>query len=149
MKKYIFLIVFFAFTLVQGQSRLSSEKVNGAYIALEAEKGSNGPTKNKVIELAENNGTQILAIAACETCFPAIYTFNQNLSEQFGKPVFTNSMGIYSIVYDDKSFVVVVPSLKLEENFSFLNFYSKDKDLLLKMTKNKIEKYAIGLLDFL
>lgn len=143
------LIVFLSFALLQGQSLLSPDKVNGAYITFEAEKGPNGPTKNKVIELAENNGTQMLAMASCERCFPAIYTYNKGLSEQFGKSVFINSSGIYSIVYDEKSFVVVVPSLKLEENFSFLNFYSMDKDLMSKMNKNRIEQYAMSLLDFL
>jgi hypothetical protein len=146
--RYI-LVLFFAFNGLYAQSLLSSKNMNGSYTALVEERGPQGLTNNKVIQLVENNGTTILAVAACERCFPAMYTYNEELSEQFGNTVFMNSFGIYALQYDADSFVVVAPSLKINENFSFYNFYSKKKEKLAKVSKKTIEEFALPLLDYL
>ncbi|WP_394748957.1 hypothetical protein [Spongiimicrobium salis] len=149
MRQHFILILVFALNGLSAQNVLSSNAIDGAYVALVAEKGPSGPTKDKVIQLAENNGTTMLAVAACERCFPAMYTYNKTLSEQFGNTVFMNSFGIYALQYDTNSFVVVVPSLSLNENFSFYNFYTKKKEELTKIDQKKIEAFALPLLDYL
>ncbi len=134
---------------LQVQNVAPNKNIDGAYTALFEERGASGPTKNKVIQLGENNGTQLLAIAACEQCFPAVYSYKKNLSEQFGKAVFYNASGLYVLSYDNDSFVIVMPSLKAGEDFSYHNFYSKRASKAESMTKDSIEKYATKLLDLL
>ncbi|MDO1501447.1 hypothetical protein Q2T40_15030 [Winogradskyella maritima] len=116
---------------------------------MEPERGTSGPSKDKVIQLVENNGMLMLAVAACEKCFPALYTYKSDLSKQFGKSVFNNSMGFYAVSYDGNSFVVFLPSLSAEKDFEFSNFYSKETSKLKFLTKKKVEEYATKLLDLL
>ena len=52
----------------------TSADIDGQYTALLKERGPNGPTIDKVIQLAEGNNVQRLAVAACDKCFPgAVY----------------------------------------------------------------------------
>ncbi len=149
MKKSIFILLLLVAGVVQAQNKPSKAHIDGAYTALVAERGASGPTKNKVIQLVENNGTQMLAVAACAKCFPALYTYKPKMSKQFGKPVFYNSMGLYLLTYDQESFVIVMLDLTFKENFSYHNFYSKSNEKVKTMSKKKVEAYAIKLLDYL
>ena len=146
---FILLVSICHINKVLAQNAPKKETINGTYHLLFEERGNNGPSKQRHIELIENNGVQMLTVLECEGCFPAVYTYNAELSNQFGKTVFANSMGLYALAYDKSSLAIVVPSLKPEEAFSYVNFYSMSKLTAEKMTIQKIEKFALKLLDFL
>ena len=145
----IFILILGLFQSLYSQKLEPSAALNGSYISLYAEKGSSGLTKNKKIQYGENNGTRLLAVAACKRCMPAMYTYDKDLSEEFGHLIFKNSFGVFIIKYDEQGLIIVAPSLKMGENFSFLNFYTKQEDQLQKMDKQKIEKFALPLLDII
>lgn len=145
----LLLLLLGASLLAISQETNTPSIVDGAYVSFKPEKSPNGPSTNKVIQLANHNGTTMLAIAACEKCFPAMYTYQADLSNQFGKTVFSNSFGIYVMQYNQNSLVIVAPSLKFDENFSFLNFYTTNKAELGKINKAKVEAFALPLLDIL
>ena len=136
-------------TIIHAQHEPKASTIDGKYTALVEEKGMSGPTKDKVIQLAENNGVQMLAVAACEKCFPAIYTYNADITSKLKKTVFSNSIGLYVINYNDKGFVVVMPDLTFKTNFSYLNYYGKNKSEVTQMTTDKIDSFAAELLDHL
>ena len=147
--KYIFILLFCSLGTLYAQSIAPSKSIDGAYTTLFEERGVSGASNNKLIQLVENNGTQMLAVATCEQCFPAVYTYNKELSEQFGKAIFNNNMGFYAISYDSESFAIVMLSTTADENFSYYNFYSKSKSKVSAMTTEKIDAYSIKLLDLL
>lgn len=126
-----------------------SQSVNGLYHLFTPEKGPSGKTDKMLIELAENNGTKMLTVAACEKCYPAIYTYKPELSKQFGKPVFYNSSGIHVLKYDDDSFIICMVAISIEKDFNYINFYSKNKSKVDSMSISKMEKYASQILDYL
>ncbi len=148
-KYTLILVLCFLCHFAYTQELLPTKAIDGSYKALKAEKGPSGLTKDKVIQLAENNGTKMLAVASCEKCYPAMYSYNKALSEEFGTTVFMNSFGILALRYDSESLVVVAPSLKMGENFSFYNFYSKNQTKVSAMSKEEIEKYELPILDLL
>ncbi|NMH88528.1 hypothetical protein [Flavivirga algicola] len=129
------------------QEKLPDQSINGTYHLLFAEQGSE--TKTKLFQFGENNGVKLLAIAACEKCIPAIYTYQPEASKKLGVRVFLNNLGLYVIGYDEESFIIVLVKNKLGNgvwnDFSFSNFYSKNKGLVKSMTKEKIKAYAISL----
>lgn len=132
----------------QAQSGVATTAINGSYQLLEAERSAKGPTKEKAMEYGEVNGQKMLAILACEKgCVPAVYSYQEEASNQLGLPVFFNSFGIYMITYDEDSFVSCAPASPLGqsvwEKFSYANFYSKDAKKVSEMTKQKAIEYAI------
>lgn len=151
MKNFILPVLIVIFKTINGQAQENPSKdmIDGAYTALFAEAGTSGDTTDKSIQLVENNGTQMLAVASCEKCFPALYTYNSDLSVKLAKTVFSNTMGLYVIAYQSQGFVIVMPDFTFKENFSFVNFYGKDRREVAKMTKAKINVFALELLDYL
>ncbi|MGC1472035.1 MAG: hypothetical protein WA775_05545 [Psychroserpens sp.] len=148
--KHIIIFVFILFhDQAIGQNITPSESIDGTYTTLIAEKGVGGKTNTMLVQLIINNGTIMLAAGACERCFPIIYTYDEDLSVQFKKPVFSNSTGILALTYDDDSFVFVVPALTAEDDFSYMNFYSKSASKVTTMTQAKIKSYAFKILDLL
>lgn len=146
---YVFVCILIGYNL-NAQNKDLTAQFNGKYHLLEAERGTkNKPTKTKVVQFGKNNGTELLAIAACEKCMPAVYTFQKNESKKYGTPIFFNSMGLYVITFDEESFVIVLVDKKIGDGnwskFAFSNFYSKNKMKVDKMTKQKIEEYAIDI----
>ena len=131
------------------QQEITPETVNGTYHLFMEERGVSGPTKTKLIQFGENNGTKLLAIAACEKCMPAIYTYQEKDSKRLGVSVFFNSTGLYVFEYDADSFVIVMATSKLGDSpwskFAFSNLYSKTKSKANSITKTEIEAYAIKL----
>ena len=123
---------------------------NGTYYLLEAER-SLQPGKQtanvKQLEIGKNtpvfksNGSVLLATSECEKCTPSIFTYKKEESEQLGKSVFYNSMGLYMIPIDKESFIYVMPTQQLGgdwSNLRFSNFYSKNKNKVSTMTKEKL-----------
>ena len=148
-----FLISFLLLTstdLLFSQHEIPSNKNNGSYYLLEPERGiNNKPTNTKLFEFGDNNGTSLLAIAACEKCVPAVYTYQDAQSKRLGIPVFFNKMGFYIFGYKTNSFVIVLVSSELGKkpwsNFSFINFYSKNKSQMATVTKAEIKQYVIDI----
>ncbi len=149
MKYILYTLFLFIVNTVCAQQEITPETVNETYHLFMEERGVSGPTKTKFIEFGENNGTKLLAIAACEKCMPAIYTYQENDSKRLGVSVFFNSTGLYVFQYDMDSFVIVMATSKLGDSawskFAFSNFYSKTKSKADSITKAEIEAYAIKL----
>ncbi len=107
--------------------------------------------KQQFLQIGENNGVKILAMASCKQCFPAAYTYNPEASKTSGKSVY-GTAGIYVIPYDNNSYVSVAPKTPavalgdgIWETFLYANFFSSDKSKVDAMTKNKTEAWAINL----
>lgn len=146
----LLLITFSLFFLISLQAQEApSQSVNGLYHLFTPEKGPSGKTNKMLIELAENNGTKMLAVAACEKCYPAICTYKPELSKQFGKPVFYNSSGIHVLKYDNESFIICMAAISIDKDFNYINFYSKSKSKVEAMTTKQMEAYANKILDYI
>ncbi len=151
MKFILSLLLLFGASALNAQQNIPTEDMNGTYQLLVAERGAanGGTTKKKLIQFGENNGTKLLAIAACEKCMPAVYTYQEEDSKRLNIPVFFNSSGLYVFGYDEDSLVAVLVTSKLGDGewagFSFSNFYSKSETKAKTMTKEKVETYAISL----
>lgn len=147
MKQVISLFLMLSVSFLFAQEEVPTEALNGTYHLLFPERDVENKTKR--IQFGENNGTKLLAIAACEKCMPAIYSYQESDSKQLGVPVFFNSTGLYVIAYDKDSFINVLVTNKLGDKewkqFAFSNFYSKNKAVVNTMTKAKIEAYAVQL----
>ena len=106
--------------------------------------------KQQILQIGENNGVKLLAMASCKQCMPAVYTHNPEASKASGKTIYGTS-GIYVIPYDDNSYVSVAPKTPVVaigegiwETFLYANFFSADKAKVVGMTKNKVEAWAIN-----
>ena len=104
--------------------------------------------KEQLVQIGENKGTKLFLVASCNRCMPATYTHNKEASTMLGKPVYGKS-GVYVLPYDENSYVLILPNVPLGESvwssFTYMNFISKDKAKISKMTKKIIEKWAIDL----
>jgi len=124
---------------------LSPEEVKGTYHLTTTERG-----QSKVkMEMGQMGNKTVLAIAACDRCPPAVYTFQQEQSSTLQTPVFFNTMGLYVIKYDDDSWIVVQPDgelgRKVWTKIGHANLYSKSANKAKSMTRGQIETYAINL----
>lgn len=105
--------------------------------------------KQQILQLGENNGVKLLAMASCKQCMPAVYTHNPEASKAYGKTIYGTS-GIYVIPYDNNSYISVAPKTPLVaigegvwKTFLYTNFFSEDKNKVAHMTKKKVEDWAI------
>ncbi len=138
MKNFIFLLAWFINSMaIHGQQEKTTLGIAEEYHLLFEERG----VKTKFIQLTEINGTKALLVASCADCYPAIYRYRPEESDDLGKNVFS-AMGIYILRYDDKSYVAVLPVLGEETSYAFSNYYSTDKTNIQSMDKAKIEAYA-------
>jgi len=129
---------------VFSQSAIPSDKINGTYHLLESERG----TKTKLFEYGQHNDAKLLLIAACKQCMPGTYTYQKEPSEELGRAVFYNSMGLYVFQYDDESFVMIMLNVTEDvewTDFYFSNFYSKNKAKVQTMSKEKIKEFIINI----
>ncbi|WP_205410288.1 hypothetical protein [Aquimarina longa] len=106
--------------------------------------------KQQILQIGENNGVKILAMASCKRCVPAAFVHNLEASKASGKLIYGGS-GIYVIPYDENSYVAVAPQTPavaigegIWETFLYANFFSTDKAKVAGMTKNKVEAWAIN-----
>lgn len=106
--------------------------------------------RQQILQIGENNGVQLLAMASCKQCMPAVYTYNPEASDASGKSIFGTS-GIYVIPYDENSYISVAPKTPavaigegIWETFLYANFFSVDKAKVTSMTKKKVEDWAIN-----
>ena len=150
MKTFLtYFIVLLTPCLLYSQGKKPTEAINGTYHLLEGERGiGNKQTKTKIFQYGLFGKTKVLAIAACGKCMPAIYKYKKEESEALGFPFFYNDIGLFMITYDSESFVMVMPSNKEDadwSDFSFSNFYSKNKAKVAAMTQKKIKEFIISI----
>lgn len=87
--RFLILPILFTIDIGLAQTEKPTSKIDGTYYLLESESGiNNQQTKTKLFQLAENNGLRMLAIAACEKCVPAIYTYKREDSESLKRHTF-------------------------------------------------------------
>lgn len=126
-----------------------TEAINGKYYLLEAERGvGREQTKEKLFQFGMFGKDKVLAIAACpKKCMPAIYKYKEDESKELGFPVFYNDYGLFIFTYDEDSFVIVKMSNQKNadsSDFSFSNFYSKNKAKVDAMTKEKVKEFVLS-----
>lgn len=148
MKKLLtYLIVLFTPCLLFSQNENPTEAINGTYHLLEAERaGGNKQTLTKIFQYGKWGEDNVLAVAACKKCMPAIYKYKEVYSKELETAVFYNDIGLFLIAYDKESFVMMMPSRKEGAewtDFSFSNFYSKNKAKVAAMSQLKIKEYII------
>ncbi|PHR71364.1 MAG: hypothetical protein COA67_06570 [Lutibacter sp.] len=150
MKTFLkFLVVLLTPSLLFSQNEIPTEAINGTYHLLEAERGvGNKQTQTKIFQYGLFGDTKVLAIAACGKCMPAIYTYKEAESKELGIHFFYNDIGLFVITYDNESFVMLKLSNKESvdfTDFSFSNFYSKNKTKVDAMTQQKIKEYILSI----
>lgn len=147
--KYIILSVFLCFSIaIKAQNSKPTKGLGGKYYLMDAERASRGETtKTKYFEFGEHNGVQLLAVAACEKCMPAVYTYKPEESEEINRLVFFNKVGLIIIQFDKDSFVMIMPNPNSDNwlDFMFSNFYSKSKTKAEQMTQQKLKTFIDSL----
>jgi len=143
----ISLIVFLASSSLFAQNENPTEALNGTYHLLEAERaGGNKQTKTKIFEYGKFGDDNVLAVAACANCMPAIYKYKEEYSKDLKTAVFYNDIGLFLIAYDKESFIMMMPSKKEGADwadFAFSNFYSKSQVKVAAMSQQKIKEHII------
>jgi len=124
-----------------------TEALNGTYHLLETERaGGNKQTKTKIFEYGKFGGDNVLAVAACAKCMPAIYKYKKEFSNDLKTTVFYNNIGLFLIGFDKESFIMMMPSKKEGAewtDFAYSNFYSKSQTKVTAMSQQKIKEYII------
>lgn len=148
--KYIVLIALFSPCLLLAQIQNPTEAINGEYHLLEAEQGvrRDQKTKKKLFQYALWGKDKTLLIAACAKCMPGMYKYKEEDSKELGVAVFGNFFGYTVISFDDESFVMIKQATKGSEDwtdFSYSNFYSKNKAKVAAMTHQKIKDYLVSI----
>ena len=142
-----YLIVLLSPFMLFAQNENPTEALNGTYHLLEAERaGGNKQTMTKIFEYGKFGDDNVLAVAACAKCMPAIYKYKAEYSEDLKTAVFFNDIGLFLIAYDKESFIMMMPSKKEGADwadFAFSNFYSKSKAKVAAMSQQKIKEYVI------
>lgn len=144
-----YLVVLLMPCMLFSQSKQPTEAINGKYYLMDAEKGIGSKmTKEKLFQYAAWGADNVLIVAACERCSPAMYKYKKEDSDAYGIPVFYNAVGLYMFMYDEESFVMMVPANKNSKDwadFTYSNFYSKSKTKVDAMTKQKIVEFIATL----
>lgn len=121
-----------------------TEAVNGNYHLGTPERGA----KQVILQYGKLGNKQVIAVAACKKCPPAVYSFQAEPSQTLGVPVFMTA-GLYLIQYDDESFVLVQPDAELGRKvwskIGHANIYSKNAGKAQSTARDKIETFAINL----
>ena len=145
----IFLIVFLTSRLLFAQNENPTEALNGTYHLLEAERAEgNKQSLTKIFQYGKWGEDNVLAVAACTKCMPAIYKYKEEYSKDLKTAVFYNDIGLYLIAYDKESFVMMMPSKKEGAewtDFSHSNFYSKSQVKVAAMSQQKIKEYILNI----
>jgi len=142
-----YLIILCSPCLLVAQNENPTEALNGTYHLLDAERaGGNKQTKTKIFQYGKFGEDNVLAVAACAKCMPAIYKYKEEYSNDLKTAVFFNDIGLYLIAYDKESFIMMMPSKKEGADwadFAFSNFYSKSQVKVAAMSQQKIKEYII------
>ena len=125
---------------------LTPEKVNGIYLLATPERSAAGQTKKLQVEYGDMNGQKVLVTKACPRCPAAGYKLQEEATNELGRPVFFNSMGIYIIAYDDNTFVSVMADAELGKKawstITYANVYSKQGTSTISLDAGK--QFVLG-----
>lgn len=120
---------------------LSPEVTNGIYLLAQPERSAAGQTQKLQLEFGELNGQTMLAAASCPRCPAAGYRLLEVESEELGRPVFFNTMGIYVFAYDATTFVTVMADgplgKKIWKNLVYANVYNKQGTAGINLEEGK------------
>lgn len=118
----------------------NKETFNGNYYGLTPIVLRNGSKVDFMIcQVGDMGNDKVLAMAACKSCMPAVYTFKPESSKEIKKAVFYNKWGIMIIQYDKESFVRLIPT----QNKPRIEFFSKNKSTISSLTEQKVIEYAM------
>jgi len=123
---------------------LTEASVNGEYYLGVPERG-----KSKVLmQYGQLGNKTVIAVAACQSCPPAVYSFQEEPSKTLGTPVFMTS-GLYLIPLNENSFVLVQPDgllgRKVWSKIGHANLYTRDQQAAANFDRASVEKFAIDL----
>ncbi len=123
---------------------VSKETVNGEYHLAVPERGNS----KVLMQYGKLGNKTVIAVAACQSCPPAVYSLQQEPSQTLATPVFMTA-GLYLIPYDEQSFVLVQPDgllgQKVWTKLGHVNLYSRSQETAASFDRRQIEKFAIGL----
>jgi len=135
------LILILSATFTVQALELSPENVNGIYQLAIPERSAGGPTQKLQVEYGEMNGQKMMATQACPRCPAAGYKLQDDASNELGRPVFFNAMGIYLIAYDENTFVSVMADAPLGKKawskIVYANVYSKQGTPTISLEEGK------------
>lgn len=145
--KAMFILMLLFYNIASTQNIEELKSYSGKYHIMEAEyslKFGKHTTKSKNIvidklnSVFKSNEKVLLITFECDSCKQSIYNYKAKESKLLGKPVFCNYKGWYMIAYDNESFVGASSEKELEGDLQSLNFYSKNKQKVTHMTKEKL-----------
>lgn len=117
---------------------------NGTYHLGTPERG----TSQVLVQAGELNGKKVLAVAACRSCPPAVYSYLQEPSETLGLPIYSIA-GLYVIQQDADTLVIVQPDAELGRQvwgrIGHANLYSRDAARAAAFDRTAVEGWAIAL----
>ena len=125
-------------------SNLTPEMVNGTYHLTTPERG-----KSQVLmQFGKLSNKNVIAVAACKTCTPAVYSYMPEESKTLGTEVFFTG-GLYLIQFNSESFALVQPDgllgRKVWSKLGHVNLYSKSQSTAQQTPRADVEKFAIEL----
>mgnify|MGYP006939814164 CR=1 FL=1 len=123
---------------------ITPESVKGIYHLGIPERGQ----KQVEIVYGDIKGKMVIAVAPCERCPPAVYSYLKRESRILDIPVFTTN-GLYLFQYDNDSFVIVQPDsalgTKAWSKIDHANIYSKNIATAKSVSRRQIESFATNL----
>ena len=141
---FAFLFTLLFSTTVLQAAKITPESVKGIYHLGTPERGQ----KQVEIAYGDMKGKTVIAVAPCERCPPAMYSYLKKESRILNIPVFTTS-GLYLFQYDNDSFVVVQPDSALGSKtwskIDHANIYSKNIATAKSVSRHQIESFVISL----
>ena len=143
--------IFFAFlftllfsTTVLQATEITPESVKGIYHLGIPERGQ----QQVEIAYGDMKGKTVIAVAPCERCPPAVYSYLKRESRILDIPVFTTN-GLYLFQYDNDSFVIVQPDSALGSKtwskIDHANIYSKNIATAKSVSRDQIESFVTSL----
>ncbi len=142
-RHWLFFALLFC-TITSQAKELTPESVKGIYHLGVPERGQ----QQVEIVYGDMKGKAVIAVAPCERCPPAVYSYLKKESGILGIPAFTTN-GLYLFQYNDNSFVVAQPDVTLGERawskFKHTNIYSKDKATANSLSRSQIAQFAINI----
>lgn len=121
-----------------------TEALNGTYYLGVPERGA----KQVLLQYGQLGEKRVIAVAACQKCPPAVYSFQAEPSQVLGVPVFMTA-GLYLIRFDQESFILVQSDgalgRKIWDKIGHTNIYSKNVSKTQSVSRSTIQAFAIDL----
>lgn len=118
---------------------------DGVYHLWQPERGASQVQMKRLM----HNGRDIMAVASCEKCPPAVYQFQAEPSAILKRDVFFNSMGLYLIADTESRFWLVQADAELGravwQKLGYLNVYSKNQADFAKLNLAEQQQQLLAL----